>query len=128
MGAYGALHDWPGALLALVVVVLLGLAHAAPLVGVTARMKSEAGFSLIFRLGLMPMILFSGAFFPITQLGAFAWLAYLTPIWHGVDLTRMLTTGNVEIWRALGHTVYILAWVVAGWFYAVTGFRRRLSL
>ena len=29
---------------------------------------------------------------------------------------------------ALGHTVYILAWVVAGWFYAVTGFRRRLSL
>ena len=42
----------------------------------------------------MPMFLFSGAFFPISQLGDFAWIAYLTPIWHGVDLTRMLTTGT----------------------------------
>lgn len=127
MAGYGALHDWLGALLALVVVVLLGLAHGAPLVGLTARLKSENSFSLIFRLGLMPMFLFSGAFFPITQLGAFAWIAYLTPIWHGVDLTRMLTTGQVEAWGALGHLAYILVWVVGGWFYAVTGFRRRLA-
>jgi lipooligosaccharide transport system permease protein len=127
MAAYGALHDWLGAVLALVVVVLLGLAYAAPIVGLSARMNSESGFSLIFRLGLMPMFLSSGAFFPITQLGAFAWLAYLTPIWHGVDLTRMLTAGDVQTWGALGHLAYILAWVVAGWFYAVTGFRKRLS-
>ena len=41
-----------------------------------ARLKSESGFALIFRLGLIPMFLFSGAFFPISQLGGFAWLAY----------------------------------------------------
>jgi lipooligosaccharide transport system permease protein len=127
MGAYGVLHDWVGAVLALAVVVLLGLAHAAPVVGLSARMKSETGFSLIFRLGLMPMFLFSGAFFPITQLGSFAWIAYVTPIWHGVDLTRMLTSGQLEAWGALGHLTYIVAWIVAGWFYAVRGFRIRLS-
>ena len=127
MAAYGALHDWLGAVLALVVVVLLGLAHAAPIVGLTARMKRESGFALLFRLGLMPMFLFSGAFFPITQLGGFAWIAYFTPIWHGVDLTRMLTAGHFELWQGLGHVAYILAWIVAGWFYAVRGFRRRLA-
>jgi len=127
MAAYGAIHDWVGGALALLVAVLVGLAHAAPVAGLSARMKSESGFSLLFRLGLMPMMLFSGAFFPITQLGGFAWLAYLTPIWHGVDLCRMLTSGQVELGAAVGHVGYLVLWAVAGWFFAVSGFRRRLS-
>lgn len=127
VAAYGALHDWPGAIAALVVVVLIGLAHAAPIVGLSSRLKSESGFSLIFRLGLMPMFLFSGAFFPIAKLGAFAWLAYLTPIYHGVDLTRQLTLGHVHAWSALGHLAYLLAWLVFGWFYSVQGFVKRLA-
>jgi len=127
MAAYGALDSWLGALAALFVVVLLGLAHAGPVVGVSSRMRSESGFALIFRLGMMPMFLFSGAFFPISQLGAFAWIAYVTPIWHGVDLTRMLTAGPLEPWGAVGHLGYLLSWVLFGWFFAVTGFRRRLS-
>ena len=127
MAAYGALNDWPGAVAALGVVVLLGLAHAAPIAGLSSRMKSESGFSLIFRLGLLPMFLFSGAFFPISQLGRWAWIAYLTPIWHGVHLARMLTLGQVHVWAAVGNLAYIMAWLVAGWFYAVSGFRRRLS-
>jgi lipooligosaccharide transport system permease protein len=127
MAAYGALHDWWGAVAALLVVVLLGLAHAAPIMGISARLKNESGFSLIYRLGLMPMFLFSGAFFPIGQLGGFAWLAYLTPIYHGVSLARMLTLGQVDAWAALGHAGYICLWLAFGWFYTVSGFRRRLS-
>lgn len=127
VAAYGALHDWVGAVAALFVVVLVGLAHAAPIVGISARLKSESGFSLIYRLGLMPMFLFSGAFFPISKLGGFAWLAYATPIWNGVDLTRMLTLGQVHVWVALFHLLYLLAWLAFGWFYAVSGFVRRLA-
>ncbi len=128
MAAYGAIHDWLGGVLALLVVVLAGMAHAAPVVGLTARLRSESGFSLIFRLGLMPMILFSGAFFPISQLPtAVEWLAYATPIWHGVDLARMLTLGQVQLGPALGHLAYLALWAAAGWFYAVDGFRRRLA-
>ncbi len=128
MAAYGALASWWGGIAALFVVVILGLAHAAPIAGLSSRLKSENGFSLIYRLGLMPMFLFSGAFFPISQLGRLAWIAYLTPIWNGVQLTRMLTLGDVHGWAALGHLAYILGWLVFGWFYAVSGFRRRLSL
>jgi lipooligosaccharide transport system permease protein len=128
LAAYGALSNWWGGVLALLTVVLLGLAHAAPMVGLTARMKSENGFALIFRLGLMPMFLFSGAFFPISQLpAAVSWLAYATPIWHGVDLARMLTLGTADWWPALGHLAYLLLWAAGGWVFAVTGFAKRLS-
>jgi len=129
LAGFGALESWWGALVALAVSVLVGLAHATPMVGLTSRMQSEAGFALVFRLGLMPMFLFSGAFFPITQLpSAITWLAYLTPIWHGVDLTRMLTLGSIDTATALLHFGYLLACVVAGWFYAVSGFAKRLAL
>jgi lipooligosaccharide transport system permease protein len=127
MAAYGAVDSLSGGLLALLVVVLVGAAHAAPIVGISARLKTESGFSLIYRLGLLPMFLFSGAFFPVSQLGALAWIAYVTPIWHGVDLARMLTAGQPSAWGALGHVAYLLAWLVGGWFFAVSGFRRRLA-
>ncbi len=128
LAAYGASSSWWGGVLALLTVVLLGLAYATPIVGLAARMKSEDGFALIFRLGLLPMFLFSGAFFPISQLpAAISWLAYATPIWHGVELARMLTLGTAEWWPALGHLAYLLLWAVAGWVYAVTGFAKRLS-
>ncbi len=128
MTAYGAVDGWLGGVLALLVVVLVGMAHAAPVAGLTARLRSETAFSLIYRLGLIPMFLFSGAFFPISQLPtAVKWLAYATPIWNGVELTRMLTLGQVDGWPALGHVAYITAWTVVGWFYAVSGFRRRLA-
>jgi lipooligosaccharide transport system permease protein len=127
MAVFGALHSWWGGLLAVAVAGLLGMAYAAPVTGLSARMKNESGFSLIFRLGLLPMFLFSGAFFPISQLPtAVAWVAYVTPIWHGVDLSRMLTLGQVEWWAAAGHLAYILVWIGAGWLYAVSGFHRRL--
>jgi lipooligosaccharide transport system permease protein len=42
------------------------------------------------------------------------WLAYVTPLWHGVDLCRELTLGNVHFWRALGHVAYLSLFVVLG--------------
>jgi lipooligosaccharide transport system permease protein len=128
LAAYGALHSAVGGLAALAVVVLLGLAYTTPMVAITSRMKSESGFALVFRLGLMPMILFSGAFFPISQLPqAIEWLAFLTPIWHGVELARSLTLGTVTFWPAVGHLAYLLGWFAVGWYYCITGFARRLA-
>ena len=52
----------------------------------------------MFRLGVIPLFLFSGAFFPIANLDPVdGGLARLTPLWHGVDLTRMLTLGTVDV-------------------------------
>lgn len=129
LAAYGALDSAAGGVAALLVVILLGLAHATPMVAVTARMKSESGFSLVYRLGILPMVLFSGAFFPVSQLPAVvAWLAYLTPIWHGVELSRSLTLGTVSLWPAMGHLAYLLGLICVGWYFCVTGFAKRLSL
>lgn len=128
LAAYGALNSAPGGIAALLVVTWMGLAHATPMIALTSRMKSESGFALVFRLGVMPMILFSGAFFPITQLPtAITWLAYLTPIWHGVDLARELTLGTASWLPALGHLAYITIFVLVGWYLAITGFAKRLS-
>ena len=60
-------------------------------------MKNESAYALVFRLGMIPMFLFSGAFFPIANLNpVMEWLARVTPLWHGVDLTRMLVLGDVD--------------------------------
>ena len=55
-------------LVAFFVQLLIGLAFAAPIYALSASMKDESGFALVFRLGMIPMFLFSGAFFPISNL------------------------------------------------------------
>ena len=67
---------------------------AAPIAAWAVTVKSENNFAYLFRFGMMPLMLFSGTFFPISQLpGWLRLLAYATPLWHGVDLCRMLHAG-----------------------------------
>lgn len=70
----------------------------------------------------------SGAFFPVSQLpDVIAWLARGAPIWHGVELTRMLTMGEVHAAAAVGHVSYLITLLVVGWYFSVTGFTKRLA-
>ena len=127
MAPFGVFESWWGTLAAFVVQLLIGLAFAAPIYAITATMRNESGFSLIFRLGMIPMFLFSGAFFPISNLnGWMEWLARLTPLWHGVDLTRMLVLGEVDWSTALVHVVYLSTFAVGGYLLAIRQLRRRL--
>ncbi len=65
---------------------------------------------------MIPLFLFSGAFFPIGNLSPpLEWVARLTPLWHGVDLTRMLVLGHVRPGLALVHLAYLLVLALAGW-------------
>jgi lipooligosaccharide transport system permease protein len=113
---------------ALVVAVLIGLAHATPVFAYAAWLRDEHGFALLFRLGVIPMFLFSGAFFPVSQLPQlFEWLAYVTPLFHGVEVTRMLTTADVSAGPAVLHLAYLLVWLLAGWLLAHRNFSRRLT-
>ena len=73
-------------------------------------MKDESGFSLIFRLGMIPMFLFSGAFFPISNLDpVMEWLARLTPLWHGrrPDPDARARHGRLVDWPLI-HVVYLV--------------------
>ncbi len=127
LACFGVFTSLPGALAAFVVQVLIGLAFATPLYGFTAGLKTESGFAVVYRLMVMPMFLFSGAFFPITNLSpTLEWLARLTPLWHGVDLTRMLTLGHVDGPLALVHVAYLTVMAALGWWWAVRRLTRRL--
>jgi len=57
-------------------------------------------------------------------------LARVTPLWHGVDLTRTLTLGTLDggadLLLALGHVAYLAALAAAGWWWAVRRLDRRL--
>ena len=73
------------------------------------------------------MFLFSGTFFPVSQLPlVLGWIAYATPLWHGVDLCRSLTLGRVHWPLALLHVLYLSAWGAAGLVAALHTYRARL--
>lgn len=126
MAAFGAIES-PLGVLSLIVALLVGLAFAAPVCALSTRLESDAPFAILFRFGVIPMFLFSGAFFPVTQLpDSIEWLAYLTPLWHGVAMARDLCLGVASPWPCLGHAAYLLLWIAAGAWLAVRGLTRRL--
>lgn len=128
LAPFGVFESWWGPLLAFLAQVLVGMAFGTIVYGVSARMKSEEGFGLIFRLGVVPLTLFSGAFFPVANLGAvLEWLARLTPLWHGVNLSRMLCLDTVDWPVAAVNAGVLLALTVAGWWFAITGLQKRLG-
>jgi lipooligosaccharide transport system permease protein len=124
--AFGAVHS-PLGVLAIPVAMLTGLCYSTVIAAWGARTDNEASFVAIFRFVILPMFLFSGTFFPISRLPAVLELvAYATPLWHGVDLCRMLTLDDVVVWLALLHAAYLLAFVAVGLALALLSYRRRL--
>jgi lipooligosaccharide transport system permease protein len=123
---FGAVSSWL-ALLAIPVAVLVGTAFSMPMAAYASSVEHDHSFPPIFRFLIVPMFLFSGTFFPVEQLPlAFELVAYVTPIWHGVELCRGLMLGTVELLPALGHAAYLGAWTVGGFLLARRTYARRL--
>jgi len=115
------------AVLAIPAGVLTGLAFAAPIAAFAATQQNDTGFSTLYRFGMIPLFLFSGTFFPISQLPG--WLepvAEVSPLYHGVALCRGLTLGHLAAGPALVHVAFLLALVGVGFALATTTYRRRL--
>lgn len=126
--AFGALHS-PWALVTLPLVLLIGLAVAAPTFAYSSSVRSDSYLALLFRFGVIPMTLFAGVFFPVESLPTvLRWLAYASPLWHGVDLSRAATLGTAPQWSISGHLLYLAAWATAGWILAHRRFRQRLII
>jgi lipooligosaccharide transport system permease protein len=113
--------------LAVPAAVLVGLAFAAPVFAFTTYLHSDVGFTILFRLVMIPLFLFSGTFFPIAQLPVVLRLiARVTPLWHGVQLARDATLGRLALGPDLAHAAYLVLWVAVGTALAVHGLRRRM--
>ncbi len=124
--AFGAARS-PAILWALPAAVLTGAAFAAPVAAFTASLDGPQGLANLMRFGIVPLYLFSGTFFPVTQLPAVIRpVAYVTPLWHGVDLCRTLALGTAGGARVAVHVVYLLLWTGVGAVLAVSRFRKRL--
>lgn len=123
---FGTLHS-PWALATLPVALLLALAVAAPIFGFVASISTDNYLVLLFRFGVLPMTLFAGVFFPVASLPlALRILAYASPLWHAVELSRATTLGIAAQWSIPGHLLYLITWAVLGWLLALARFRRRL--
>ena len=125
--AFGLVHSALGAVLAVPAAILTGTAFAAPVAAFSASQQRETGFILLYRFGVIPMFLFSGTFFPISQLPPVLQpVAWITPLWHGVSLCRGLALGT-GTWPSLaGHVAYLVGLTSLGIVLALRSYRRRL--
>ena len=129
LAPFGVFSSWTGVVLAWLVSVLTGLAFAGPFFAFSATIRDENGFAVLYRLLVVPLFLFSGAFFPIGNLSApLEWLARVTPLWHGVDLSRMLVLDTVRPGLAVVHLVYLVLLAVLGWGLAAWRLDERLEV
>jgi lipooligosaccharide transport system permease protein len=127
MVAFGVPRS-PLAVLSIPAAVLTGYAFGPLVVAFAATLKGNTnGFNMLFRFVVMPLYLFSGTFFPIEQLPvALRAVAWLSPLYHGVALTRDLTLGTVDLAPALAHLGILLLFAGAGLVLAHRNMRRRL--
>ncbi|WP_018351410.1 ABC transporter permease [Longispora albida] len=101
------------AVLALPGALLIGLAFGGLGMAIATFLRSWQDFDYVT--GIMyVMFLFSGTFAPIALFPAWAqWLVQVTPLYHGVELLRGLTTGQVGP-GLIGHAVYLAALAAIG--------------
>jgi len=114
--------------LAIPATVLGALAIAAPLSAWAITRESDAGFSVVMRIVVFPLFLFSGTFFPVSRLPD--WLepvALLSPLYHAVELCRAATTGSVVWLDAGGNVLVLLAFIGAGVWWGQRTFRKVLT-
>jgi lipooligosaccharide transport system permease protein len=128
--AFGATRSWL-IVFAVPAAVLTGLAFAVPIMAFTATQRTPDRFATIFRFGVTPLFLFSGTFFPIDNLPeVIRPIAWLSPLWHGVDLCRSLMLGTIgdAPLVAFAHLAILLALVIGGALAAFRTMQRRLVL
>lgn len=108
------------------VALLTGLCFGAMGLAVTARAPSYAFFDYYFTVGIGVMFFFSGVFFPLASLPAWAQgLAWCLPLTHAAALCRMLVRGDLSL-AAVGHVAWLLAVTAATLLLAERLVRRRL--
>jgi lipooligosaccharide transport system permease protein len=126
---FGAVSS-PLAILGIPTAILTGLAFAGPMGAYMATQRTPDKFSAIFRWVVTPLFLFSGTFFPIESLpGAIQPIAWLSPLWHGVELTRGLTLGTIldDPLRATAHIAILVGLVALGSALFIRNVHRKLA-
>ncbi len=128
LALFSATRSW-GLIPAVPFAVLTGMAISGPLTAWSStREDSEQSFPAIMRFGIVPMFLFAGAFYPITQLpGWLQAVAQVTPLYHGVELCRGAVLHTLGATAAVVHIATLLVFWLAGVVVSRRTFARRLA-
>jgi lipooligosaccharide transport system permease protein len=126
MAAFGTVHSYL-AIAAVPAAVATGMSFSCPIAAFAATQSNDTGFSAIYRFLLIPMFLFSGTFFPVSQLpGWLQVVARITPLYNGVSLCRALVLGQVQVLPMIGHALYIVGLAGLGFCLAGITYTKRL--
>ncbi len=127
MSLFGLVKSY-WAVLALGLAFLIGLLFASLSMIVTARAAAYDFFSYYFTLAIAPMFLFSGIFFPVTNLPDWAQtFAWFLPLTHGVTASRALFAGKVG-WVIAADLLWLFAFFAIAFIIALRTIRKRLIL
>jgi lipooligosaccharide transport system permease protein len=127
MSLFGLVTSW-WSVLALGLVFLIGLLFASLSMIVTARAPAYDFFSYYFTLAIAPMFLFSGIFFPVSNLPAWAQaFAWFLPLTHGVSASRALFAGRIG-WSVAVDLLWLAAFFAIAFIVALRSIRKRLIL
>ncbi len=117
---------FPGALLCIPLAFVGGLAFGAIGMFFTGVIPTIDMFNLPIFLFITPMFLFSGTFFPVSGIPAWAGVFTLVfPLYHLVELTRYLCIGAMES-NPVYNIIYLTAFTLLFGLLALVTMKRRL--
>lgn len=110
--------------------VLTAAAFGAPLQAYASTLTDEGfQFTFIQRFIVMPMFLFAGTFFPLSVMPVYLqWIGWISPIWHGTQLARVVSYGaDLSLSMAVLHVSFLVGLTGLGLVWGVRSYTRRLS-
>lgn len=126
---FGAMNS-PHSYLAIPIAIFSGAAFGAVMLAFASYTENEDKFfTIVGRFIVGPMFLFSGTFYPITNMPlAVQVFGWISPLWHSIELGRYATYGHkISLTMVIIHFTYLLAMLVLGLFFAFRQYSRRLE-
>lgn len=126
---FGAVTSPQAVLGTTAVALVTALAFGLPVLAHLVSARQPTGrLGSIQRFVVTPMYLFSGTFFPVdTYPTPVRWLAWLSPLWHGNELSRA-AAGESSVTPLLlaAHGGALLVVLTVGWVWSRRAFTRRM--
>ena len=129
MLAFGVLEA-PRAWLAIFTAVMAGAAFGAMMQALAGMLENEnIFFTVLNRFVIMPLFLFSGTFYPLTNMPIYLqWIGWISPLWHATELGRWLTYGHeISTQMLYVHFVFLNSLLLIGVIASRRIFTRRLA-
>ena len=129
MLAFGVLES-PRAWMAIFTAIMAGAAFGAMMQALAGMLENEdIFFTVLQRFVIMPLFLFSGTFYPLTNMPIYLqWIGWISPLWHATELGRWLTYGHeISTLMLYAHFVFLNSILVIAVIASRRIFTRRLG-